>query len=165
VHPHFRTSALVLRLMFILPGLLATLPCALSPSEQSTVFASPFAALESRAEAGDGFAQYNLAVEYLCSNPAAPDYRPAIKWLSAAARQGNVQAEFLLGYLYEHGREPSEIMPRPPRTTAITRRGQRGPHGGIVQAATAFPTRHGRLRAARKPLIYQLTRCAARLCS
>jgi len=65
--------------MFILPGLLATLPCVSLSSEQSTVFASPFAALESRAEAGDGVAQYNLAVEYRCSNPAAPDYRPAIK--------------------------------------------------------------------------------------
>lgn len=104
MHPHFRTSAFVLRLMFILPGLLATLPCVSSPSPQSTVSASPFAALESRAEAGDGVAQYDLAVEYLrLANPAAPDYRSALKWLGASATQGNVQAEFLLGYLYEHG--------------------------------------------------------------
>jgi len=76
--------------MFILPGLLAALPCVSSPSEQSTVSASAFAELESRAEAGDGVAQYNLAVEYLRSNPAAPDYHSAVKWLSASATQGNV---------------------------------------------------------------------------
>jgi TPR repeat protein len=38
----------------------------------------------------------------LRSNPAAPDYNSAIKWLSASTAQGNVDAEFLLGYLYEH---------------------------------------------------------------
>lgn len=100
---HFRSSAFVLNLIFTLPGLLATLPCASAPSQQSAVSASSVAALESRAEAGDAVAQYDLAVEHLRSNPAAPDYKSAIKWLSASAAQGNVDAEFLLGYLYEHG--------------------------------------------------------------
>lgn len=100
---HFRSSAFVLSLIFTLPGLLATLPCASAPSQQSAASASSVAALESRAEAGDAVAQYDLAVEHLRSNPAAPDYNSAIKWLSASAAQGNVDAEFLLGYLYEHG--------------------------------------------------------------
>src|SRR5205823_4867189 len=59
--------------------------------------------LKSRAEDGDAKAQFSLAVHYLRSNPAAPDYGSAIKWLRASASQGNTQAQFFLGYLYQAG--------------------------------------------------------------
>ena len=72
-------------------------------SAQNSCLTLPRAALESRAEAGDAVTQYDLAVEHLRSNPAAPDYNLAIKWLSASAAPGNVDAEFPLGYLCEHG--------------------------------------------------------------
>ncbi len=103
MHSHFRTSAFVLSLIFILPGLLATFPCVSAPFPQNAVSASSLTSLKSRAEASDAVAQYDLAAEYLRSNPVAPDYNGAIKWLSASAAQGNIHAEFLLGYLYEHG--------------------------------------------------------------
>jgi len=103
MHSHFRTSAFFLSLILILLGLPATLPCVSAPPQQSAVAAPSFAALESRAQAGDAVAEYDLAVAYLRSNPAAPDYNSAIKWLNASSVQGNVDAQFLLGYLYEHG--------------------------------------------------------------
>ena len=103
MHSHFRTSAFFLSLIFVLLALPATLSCVSARPDQSAVSAPSFAALESRAEAGDAAAEYDLAVAYLRSNPAVPDYNSAMKWLSASAAQGNVDAEFLLGYLYEHG--------------------------------------------------------------
>src|SRR5439155_26621402 len=66
-----------------------------------------FSKLQSQAEQGDAVAQYNLAQSYLrngASNegPTNEDYQSAIKWLRASKAQGNADAEFLLGYLYEH---------------------------------------------------------------
>ena len=48
-------------------------------------------------------AQYNLAQSYLRHDPTNEDYQSALKWLRASTAQGNAGAEFLLGYLYEHG--------------------------------------------------------------
>lgn len=66
------------------------------------------AKLQSQAEQGDAVAQYNLAVTYLrdgFSNKGSSneDYASAVKWLQASADQSNAGAEFMLGYLYEHG--------------------------------------------------------------
>jgi len=72
--------------------------------------------LQSQADQGDAVAQYNLALTYLRSSltkgstnratngPTDEDYQSALKWLGASAAQGNAGAEFLLGYLYEHGK-------------------------------------------------------------
>src|ERR1041384_5300746 len=72
-------------------------------SPQSAVPPSSFSILKSSAERGDSAAQYELAVAYLRSNPAVPDYSSAIRWLQSSAEQGNAHAQFVLGYLYEHG--------------------------------------------------------------
>src|SRR5215469_10781403 len=103
MHSHFRTAAFVLSLMFILPGGLPTPRSIAAASPQSAAADPSLAALKFRAEAGDTVAQYDLALQYLCSNPTAPDYHSVVEWLSVSAAHGNVAAEFLLGYLYEHG--------------------------------------------------------------
>ena len=79
----------------MLPGL--ALPC-----RNPTKTASSLDSLKSRALAGDPVAQLKVAVDYLRSNPAAPDSSSAIKWLRASAAQGNTQAQFIVGYLYQN---------------------------------------------------------------
>src|ERR1700720_3334422 len=59
--------------------------------------------LRSQAENGDALAQYNLAQSYLGNDPTNENYQSGLKWLRRSAAQGNASAEFLLGYLYEHG--------------------------------------------------------------
>ena len=100
-----RPSILVLSLLFVLlVTLAAARPCfALPQSPQSGPPASSLDSLKSRAQAGDPVAQLKLAVEYLRSNPGAPDYTSVIKWLRASGAQGNTQAQFMLGYLYQNG--------------------------------------------------------------
>jgi len=84
-----------------------------APQSQQNA-STPLATLQSRAEQGDAVAQYNLALSYLRHDPTRPnptlldppndDYQPALKWLRASAAQNNAHAEYLLGYLYEHGK-------------------------------------------------------------
>jgi len=84
------------------------------PQTEGSATAS-FSKLQSQAEQGDAVAQYNLAISYLRGNsnngtthgsangPSNEDYQSAVKWLRASAAQGHAGAEFVLGYLYEHG--------------------------------------------------------------
>jgi TPR repeat protein len=85
--------------------------CAWPQSERSATASS--SKLHSQAEQGDAVAQYKVALTYLRDNPSDKglsnkrssneDYESAAKWLRASAAQGHAGAEFLLGYLYEHG--------------------------------------------------------------
>ena len=87
-----------------------------APQSQENASTS-FSTLRSQAEQGDAVAQYNLARSYLRHDPTQEDYQSALKWLRASTAQGNAGAEFLLGFLYEHGLGVPGIMPRPRRTT------------------------------------------------
>jgi len=69
--------------------------------------------LQLQAERGDSVAQYNLALCYLRrdsrnGHTTSEDYQTGLKWLDAAKAQDNAAAQFLLGYMYEHG----ERVPR-----------------------------------------------------
>ncbi|HTZ46298.1 MAG TPA: tetratricopeptide repeat protein [Verrucomicrobiae bacterium] len=64
--------------------------------------------LRSQAEHGDASAQYRLASSILADHPSASDLQEALKWLRAAAAKNNPDAEFVLGYLYEHGQGVSQ---------------------------------------------------------
>ena len=83
--------------------------CAAQQSQEGALQSADtsLAKLKSQAEHGDAAAQYKLAQAYLRNNPTNgptnEDYQSAIKWLGASVAQGNSGAEFLLGYLYEHG--------------------------------------------------------------
>jgi len=61
------------------------------------------AGLQAQAEGGDAGAQYRLGKFILAHNPSPDDVQAGLKWLQAAAGQNNPNAEFYLGYLYEHG--------------------------------------------------------------
>lgn len=64
---------------------------------------SPVSTLRAQAERGDTAAEYRLAKFMLAHNPSAEDVQQGIKWLQAAGAQNNPNAQFYLGYLYEHG--------------------------------------------------------------
>jgi TPR repeat protein len=71
-----------------------------------------FSTLQSRQSAapsvdpsdGDAATQYKLACSLLLDARSAPDYPTAIRLLRSSASQHFAPAQFLLGYLYEHGR-------------------------------------------------------------
>src|ERR1700733_8236052 len=93
----FFTRLLLIAVMFV-----AVQRSYAAPQSQQSASMS-FAALRSQAEQGDAVAQYNLAQSYLHHDPTSEDYQSAVKLLVASTAQGNPDAEFLLGYLYEHG--------------------------------------------------------------
>jgi uncharacterized protein len=94
------------RLLFLAAMYVTVQPSYTWPQSEHSATASS-SKLQSRAEQGDAVAQYDLALLYLRNNstngPTNEDYQSALKWLGASAAQGNARAEFLLGYLFEHG--------------------------------------------------------------
>lgn len=100
--------------LFPRPLLLAILLVALTtvwcdsygiPAVQAQGSSTSFADLEARANAGDSSAQYKLA-DFLVHDPHldSPDFAIALRWLRSSAANQSAAAEFILGYLYEHGR-------------------------------------------------------------
>ena len=71
------------------------------PSAASTAIVSE---LKSRADAGDQTARNKLAELLISTDPASPGYDLAISWLCSIASQNTPDAQFLLGYFYEHGK-------------------------------------------------------------
>jgi TPR repeat protein len=60
--------------------------------------------LKSHADAGDPSARHQLAAFLISADPASPGYDLALSWLQSLASQQVPDAEFLIGYLYEHGK-------------------------------------------------------------
>lgn len=60
--------------------------------------------LKSRADAGEPSARHQLAEFLISADPASPGYDLALSWLQSLASQKVSDAEFLIGYLYEHGK-------------------------------------------------------------
>lgn len=56
-------------------------------------------ACQIRAEQGDAFSQYTLALMYLHGKGVHQDYGEALRWYRKAADQGNVKAQYALGYM------------------------------------------------------------------
>src|SRR5215470_13655115 len=59
--------------------------------------------LRRRAEVGDRKAQYELGRIYVAGLGVSQDYRLAAKWYGRAADGGLAAAQFIMGFLYEHG--------------------------------------------------------------
>ena len=141
------------------------------------------------AEQGDARARHGLGFLYIKGWGVPTDYSEAARSERLAAEDGIPQAQADLAYLYESGRGVpldsvaaygwySRAIAGGDKTSAERRKNLSrimtkrqldaanvGPQAGIVQAATAFHTRHGRLRAARKPLIYRSIRQDHRFCA
>ncbi len=64
---------------------------------------STVADLQAQAERGDSGAQYRYAKKLLSNHPSPADIESGLKFLRASVAQNNPNAEFYLGYLYEHG--------------------------------------------------------------
>lgn len=93
----FRTLS-VLCIFFLIVS-----PSFAAPRQQLTPISSPSVAeLKARAEWGDTPAQQQLSQFLLRSDSTVPGYDLALAWLRAAA-QSDPGAQFLLGYLCEHG--------------------------------------------------------------
>src|SRR5258708_6461823 len=97
--------------LLLLVGVLVPIQTSYASPQLQQNASTSFSKLQSEAEQGDAVAQYNLAISYLRNNstsgstngPSNEDYQSALKWLGTSAAHGNADAEFLLGYLYEHG--------------------------------------------------------------
>lgn len=64
---------------------------------------STFKALQSKAQAGDARAQFNLGFLYYHGQGVALDHAQAAHWYNKAAEQGLAEAQVNLGHLYAHG--------------------------------------------------------------
>jgi uncharacterized protein len=65
---------------------------------------SPTNSNQALAERGESGGQYRLAKSILAHNPSPVDIQTALKYLRASVAQQDPNAEFFLGYLYEHGK-------------------------------------------------------------
>ena len=57
-----------------------------------------------QAQDGDRIAQFNVASRYLQIVRVPQDYKNPAMWYERAAEQGLAAAEFMMGFLYEHGK-------------------------------------------------------------
>lgn len=55
------------------------------------------------AKLGDSRAQYSLSIMYAIGWGVDKSYSQAMTWLLKSAQQGNVHAQYYLGYIYENG--------------------------------------------------------------
>ena len=60
--------------------------------------------LKSRAESGDESARRQLAEFLVSAEPTSPHYGMALSWLQSLALKRVPEAQYLLGYFYEHGK-------------------------------------------------------------
>jgi uncharacterized protein len=84
---------------------LSAQPCLLAaPPRQAAHPLASILELKSEAEAGDTAAQLQLSELVLSTDPSTASFRVALAWVRSAADDNNSRAEFVLGYLYDHGR-------------------------------------------------------------
>ena len=97
-----RISRLLLAICcFVLAGY----PASAAPLRQPvTIPASAVSQLASRADSGDAAARLQLKEFLVSADPASPGYDQALSWLQSSASQNKPDAQFVLGYLYEHGK-------------------------------------------------------------
>jgi TPR repeat protein len=85
--------------------LLAVSPSLSAPLRQPvTLPASVISELASRADSGDPAARHELKEFLVSADPATPGYDQALSWLQFSVSQNKADAQFVLGYLYEHGK-------------------------------------------------------------
>ncbi|HET6931769.1 MAG TPA: tetratricopeptide repeat protein [Candidatus Acidoferrum sp.] len=87
-------------------GALLTVGAALCAARQQPE-AIPIPAIEAlklRADSGDAGARLRLTEFLVSADPASPGYDQALAWLWLGAAQNKPDAQFALGYLYEHGK-------------------------------------------------------------
>ncbi len=98
--------------------------------------------LEASAAAGDPGAQYKLAYSLL-NDSSHPDPASALTWLRSAASQHFAPAQFLLGYLYEHGQGvPNDYGQAAENYRAAARQGHPAAEnnlGGLYQYGRGVP--------------------------
>jgi TPR repeat protein len=85
-------------------SLLAVSLCFSLPQQQTPTTAPTVPELKSRADSGDPAARHQLAELLISADPASPGYDLALFWLQSLAAHQVPDAQFLVGYLYEHGK-------------------------------------------------------------
>lgn len=89
----------------IVAALLPVFLCFASPRpQQNAISAFAILELESLADSGDPAARHQLKEFLVSADPATPGYDRALAWLQSSASQNKPDAQFVLGYLYEHGK-------------------------------------------------------------
>jgi uncharacterized protein len=72
--------------------------------QQLPVTAASVAELKARADSGNATARHELAIFLISSDPSAPGFDQALSWLRSLAAKNVPDAQFLLGYFYEHAK-------------------------------------------------------------
>ena len=88
---------------------IATLSFGIARSQEARTPVCPrddkdFTAIQQRADANDPAAQMALASCYDLGMHVKPDGKESIRWITKAANQGYVPAEYELGRIYLYGR-------------------------------------------------------------
>jgi uncharacterized protein len=100
-----RTACILRSLLGIFGSLLAVCLCFSAPlPQQDAIPVSAIPELKSRAYSGDPAARRQFTEFLISADPASPGYDQALSWLQSSAAQNAPDAQFLLAYLYEHGK-------------------------------------------------------------
>lgn len=100
-----RTNRISRFLLGICCFLLAGYPASSALHRQPVpIPASVISELASRADSGDPAARLQLKEFLVSADPASPGYDQALSWLQSSASQNKPDAQFVLGYLHEHGK-------------------------------------------------------------
>ena len=100
----FRLSGLTVAVLFI--GLMAHVPVANATWDEAAKafakkeYAAALKLFRPLAEKGNALAQYNIALMHRMGLGVTKDQREARKWSRLAAKQGNTDAQVMLGSLY-----------------------------------------------------------------
>jgi len=109
-HQHPKTHFIPLVMFFfVVTQTFAALP---RPQIPVTTLPDPITSLCSRADSGDPVAIQQLREYLLRHDSSSPNYDIAIGWLRSRAASGSANAEFLLGYLLEHGHGVPRDLPQ-----------------------------------------------------
>ena len=104
VAPLRRSTRFFPLFVLLLVSLLAPSRCLSAPRSQQEASALSVEELKARADSGDSPARFQLAQFLLTANPSASGFELAVTWLRSAVAENTPYYEFILGYLYEHGR-------------------------------------------------------------
>ncbi len=75
-----------------------------SRQEPPPTLAPTISELKSRADSGDPAARHQLVKFLISADPSSPGYDMALNWIRSVASKNNPDAQFLLGFLYQHGK-------------------------------------------------------------
>lgn len=138
--------------LFVITAILAGCVGAAMSASTLAVRAAPREELRPLAEAGDSAAQYELGKSYCCMG-AGFDTQTATEWLCKSARQGNADAMYELGRIYDG--DVSRTMAPGQKLMQAVRARESAAHAYLwlsLAASVDYPEAQQRLAGVRKKI-------------